>query len=103
MLSEIEEAYYQLGNIYHSAPRVKIRMPAESFEVLLLRFPETEYEPEVLYQLFLLYKSLDPEKSKLKGQTLINKFPESIYAKLVENPNYKEESFATSERLKKLI
>jgi len=101
LLGEVEEAYYQLGNIYN------LRLEedgnaAESFETLLSRFPESEYEPEVLYQLFLIYKALDSEKSHARGETLKAKFPETIYAKLVENPNYKEESFATSERLKKL-
>ena len=33
---------------------------------------------------------------------LKKEFPDTVYAKLVENPNYREESFATSEQLKKL-
>lgn len=101
LLSQIEEAFYQLGNIYNLRLN-EDKNATESFETLLTRFPESAYEPEVLYQLFLIYKSLDPNKSEEKGQTLKSKFPETIYAKLVENPNYKEESFATSERLKKL-
>ncbi len=101
LLDEIEEAYYQLGNIYNLRLE-EDQNAAESFEILLSRFPESEYEPEVLYQLFLIYKELDPEKSLARGETLKSKFPETIYAKLVENPNYREESFATSERLKKL-
>ena len=101
LLTEIEEAYYQLGNIYNL--RLKEDHNAvESFEKLLDRFPSSEYEPEVLYQLFLIYKSIDSGKSLERGEMLKSKFPESLYAKLVENPNYKEESFATSERLKKL-
>ena len=101
LLAEIEEAYYQLGNIYNLRLEEDQNAVA-SFEILLERFPETRYEPEVLYQLFLIYKVLDPEKSIQRGSTLREKYPDSIYAKLVENPNYKEESFAVSERLKKL-
>ncbi|MEP5611831.1 MAG: tetratricopeptide repeat protein [Cyclobacteriaceae bacterium] len=101
LLVEVEEAYYQLGNIYNLRLE-EDQNAAESFETLLSRFPESEYEPEVLYQLFLIYKTLDSEKSMMRGEALKTKFPETIYAKLVENPNYKEESFATSERLKKL-
>jgi tetratricopeptide (TPR) repeat protein len=101
LLNEIEEAYYQLGNIYNLRLN-EDQNAVESFEILLSRFPDTEYEPEILYQLFLIYKSIDPEKSIFRGNTLISNYPESIYAKLVENPNYKEESFATSARLKKL-
>lgn len=101
LLAEMEDAYYNLGNIYNLRLE-EDKNAVESFETLLNRFPETEYEPEVLYQLFLIYKTIDSEKSEARGLTLRNKYPETIYAKLVENPNYREESFATSERLKKL-
>lgn len=101
LLSEIEVALYNLGNIY-SLRLQEDANAAESFETLLDRFPETEYEAEVLYQLYLLYKELNPEKSIAKGEALKQKYPETIYAKLVDNPNYREESFAISEQLKKL-
>ncbi len=101
LLGEIEDALYNLGNIYN------LRLEedgnaAESFEELLSRFPQTEYEAEVLYQLYLLYKKINPNKSTQKGNVLKQKYPETIYAKLVDNPNYREESFAISEQLKKL-
>lgn len=101
LLSEIEEAYYQLGNIYNLRLE-EDENAAQSFETLLRRFPDSEYEPEVLYQLYLIYKTINPPVSEEKGQILKNEFPETIYAKLVENPNYREESFAVSEQLKKL-
>lgn len=101
LLDEIEIALYNLGNIY-SLRLQEDANAAESFENLLQRFPETEYEAEVLYQLFLLYREIDPVKSKEKGELLKQKYPETIYAKLVDNPNYREESFALSEQLKKL-
>ncbi|WP_370088888.1 methyltransferase [Ekhidna sp.] len=101
LLDAIEDALYTLGNIY-SLRLEEDANAAQSFEDLLSRFPTTEYEPEVLYQLYLLYKELNPEKSKEKGELLKRKYPETIYAKLVDNPNYREESFAISEQLKKL-
>lgn len=101
LLAEIEEALYKLGNIYNL--RLEEDDNAiESFEDLLLRFPETEYEAEVLYQLYLLYGISDPNKSQEKGNLLKKKYPNTIYAKLVDNPNYREESFAISGQLKKL-
>ncbi len=101
LLSEIEVALYNLGNIYNLRLEEDANA-AQSFEELLVRFPKTEYEPEVLYQLFLIYKEIDPLKSVEKGNLLQSKYPETIYAKLVDNPNYREESFAISEQLKKL-
>ncbi|WP_425389989.1 tetratricopeptide repeat protein [Ekhidna sp.] len=101
LLSEIEDALYNLGNIYNLRLE-EDKNAAESFEKLLSRFPNTGYEAEVLYQLYLLYKIIDPELSVKRGNQLKDKYPETIYAKLVDNPNYREESFAISEQLKKL-
>lgn len=101
LLSEIEVALYELGNIYNFKLEEK-QNSIETFEMLLIRFPQTEYEAEVLYQLYLLYKGEDDLISKEKAKTLKTKYPDSIYAKLVDNPNYREESQATTERLKKL-
>ncbi|MDE0471907.1 MAG: tetratricopeptide repeat protein, partial [Ekhidna sp.] len=101
LLKEIEEALYNLGNIYH------LRLEEDnnaiiSFEELLTRFPKTEYRPEVMYQLFLLFKKSDPAASSRYGQMLKKEFPDTVYAKLVENSNYREDSFAANEQLKKL-
>ncbi|MEP1923193.1 MAG: methyltransferase [Ekhidna sp.] len=101
LLTEIEVALYNLGNIYNLRLEEDANA-ADSFEELLSRFPDTEYEAEVLYQLYLLYQDIDTNKSQEKGNILKRKYPETIYAKLVDNPNYREESFAISEQLKKL-
>jgi len=101
LLDEIEVAYFNLGNIYNLRLE-EDENAIESFETLLNRFPETIYEPEVLYQLFLLLKKSDPSKSTLYGESLKKKYPDTIFAKLVDNPNYREESFAATEQLRKL-
>ncbi len=100
-LSAIEEAYYKLGNIYGFSLEEE-ENSAKAFETLLERFPETAYEPEVLYQLYLLYKNMGDDKYKNYENRLISKFPKTTYAKLIINPNYTEESTAANEQLKKL-
>ncbi|UII34232.1 tetratricopeptide repeat protein [Fulvivirga ulvae] len=98
-LTEIEEAYYNLGNIYyfnlHEEPNA-----ATSFETLLRRFPETKHEPEVLYHLYLINKSLGRDTERYKNR-LLSQYPNTTYAKLLANPNYTEESTAANEQLKK--
>ncbi len=89
----VETAYYQLGNIYNFKLEEKQNAIA-SFENLLRRFPDSEYIPEVLYQLYLLYKPLDENVSKGYSDKLIEEHPESVYAKLLYNPNYREEQKA---------
>ncbi len=101
LLKEIEGALYSLGNIYNLRLN-EDENAINSFESLLSRFPDTENEAEVLYQLYLLYKNANPLLSKTKGEILKEKYPESIFSKLVDNPNYREESFAISTQLQKL-
>lgn len=101
LLIEVEDALYSLGNIYNLRLYEDVNA-INSFESLLNRFPNTEYDPEVLYQLYLLYQTSDKEKSSKNGEILKGRYPESIFAKLVDNPNYREESFAISSLLKKL-
>lgn len=99
LLAEVEVALYNLGNIYNFRLEEKANA-ATTFESLIVRFPETEYKAEVLYQLYLLYKKDQPELSEQKANELKATFPESIYAKLVDNPNYREESQQATEQLK---
>ncbi|MEM8938064.1 MAG: tetratricopeptide repeat protein [Bacteroidota bacterium] len=101
LLNEIEIALYKLGNIYNLRLE-EDENAIESFETLLQRFPATDYKPEVLYQLYLLFKPKHPDKARDYGEMLKKDFPETIYAKLVDNPNYREESFATTAQLKTL-
>lgn len=100
-LALIEEAYYKLGGIYDFDLNEK-QNAIETFETLLSRFPSSAYKPEVLYQLYLIYKELDDNTYiKYKNQ-LLEEFPKSLYAKIIENPNYRQESNLASERMKQV-
>lgn len=98
-LSQIEQAYYRLGNIYYFNLKEE-KNASEVFETLLSRFPNTEHEPEVLYQLYLIHKNLGNNTTVYK-EKLLSKYPNTTYAKLLANPNYTEESTAANEQLKK--
>lgn len=102
LLDEIEEAMYQLGNIYNFDLEEK-NNSVETFESLLFRFPESDYRHEVMYELYLIFRELENQpKAEYYKNLLINEAPESIYAKLIINPNYRAESQAASEKLKKI-
>lgn len=101
LLTEVEQALYKLGNIYNFKLEEK-NNAIQTFESLLIRFPTSDYRAELLYQLYLLYKSSHPEIAKEKAQELKSNFPDAIYTKLIDNPNYREDSHATTEQLKKI-
>lgn len=82
---KIREAYYNLGNIYEE----KINDPKEaitSFTTLNKRFPASDYEPEALYRLFKLYNNTkQTDKAENAKSELINKYPDSKYALIIQN------------------
>ncbi|MEQ8925990.1 MAG: tetratricopeptide repeat protein [Fulvivirga sp.] len=100
-LAKIENAYYKLGNIYKFQLE-EDKNAVTAFETLTNRFPNTAYLAEAWYQLYLIYKSFNDPKNDTYKANILSTFPNSIYAKLIENPNYTEESTAANEKLKKV-
>jgi len=86
-LEKIEDAYFLLGDIYYFKLLEKHNAIA-TYEKLLSRFPETGYRPEVLYKLYLMHKDAQPEKAERYAQELKDNFPESMFAKILINPDY---------------
>lgn len=101
LLVEVRDALYEVGNIYNFRLLEKGNS-IKTFEEMLSRFPGAPQEPEVLYQLYLLYGEDNPVAAKRVADKLIATYPESIYAKLIENPNYREETFAITQQLQRV-
>ncbi|MTI19847.1 tetratricopeptide repeat protein, partial [Fulvivirga sp. RKSG066] len=99
--NKIEIALYKLGNIYNFNLK-EVENAVVTFENLLNRYPNTEYEAEVLYQLYLINKNIGSEKQDYYKDQLISKYPNTTYAKLLANPNYTEESTEANEQQKKV-
>src|SRR5690606_36878376 len=98
-LALIEEAYFHLGDIYYL--KLQERENAiETYRTLLTRFPETEYEPEVLYALYLMLKDFDEDTSEHYATLLKTKYPNSTFARILVNPNYLQESSQAAEKQK---
>ncbi|MFY0626527.1 MAG: hypothetical protein JXR07_09540 [Reichenbachiella sp.] len=102
LLEEIEVASYKLGNIYNF-DLLEEENAVTTFENLLVRFPETEYKYEVMYLLYLILNELNlPNQAKVYKNKILTEAPESIYGKLIINPNYREDSRIEGERLQKV-
>lgn len=100
-LIKIEDAHYNLGNIYNFQLDEK-ENSASTFKELIARFPSSDYKPEVLYLLYLIYKDQEDVQFEKYKKQLIDEFPGSVYANLIINPNFRAESNAISEKLKKI-
>ncbi|HYC84621.1 MAG TPA: hypothetical protein VEB86_05335, partial [Chryseosolibacter sp.] len=71
-----------------------------AYTTLLDRFPQTEYEPEVLYSLYLILKDTDPPAADRYATALKTKHPTSTFAKILINPAYLQESSQAAEQQK---
>ena len=87
LLNEIEKSLYELGKIYIQNLN-EVNKGIKTYTQLINRFSESKFLPDVLYQLYLLSE----EKNYYKNY-IIEKFPESIFAKLIINPNYEIDEF----------
>ena len=85
--ARLEEALYKLGQIYNLKLEEK-KDASNTYERLVKQFPNHENKLEVYYILYLINKDIDIEKSNYYKNLLLNKYPNSIYAKLVLDPEY---------------
>ena len=99
--AKIEEAFFRLGEIYYFKLEEALNA-AGVYERLLARFPNSEYEPEVLYTLYLIYKDSDPALAESYATKVKEKHPSSTFAKILINPEYLQESSQAAEKQKEI-
>ncbi|PSR01830.1 MAG: hypothetical protein BRD50_08100 [Bacteroidetes bacterium SW_11_45_7] len=81
-------AYYELGTIYKNELENQQKALA-TFDELDSKFKGYNIEPKVFYQLYLLHgKAGNSSKQKTYKQRILNKYPESKYAKIIRDPGY---------------
>ena len=95
---KLEDAFYNLGNIYHFELEEDLSA-IENYNILLARYPTSIYEPEVLYLLYLIELDDNEIKANEHKSILLTKFANSLYANLILNPQFIEESKRDNEKL----
>ncbi len=84
--SQIQEALFNLGNLYRD--KLSDYLTASlKFETLLNRYPGCTLEPETFYRLALLYDLMNQkEKAELYRTKLLQDYPKNQFALIVKNP-----------------
>lgn len=100
-LKLIEDAYYNLGDIYYFK-LIEKENAVVTYNELLNRFPDTEYEPEILYKLYLYYKEQEDAQSEIYASRLKSEHPNSTFTKILLNPDFLKESSQAVEKQKNL-
>ena len=93
---ETEKAFVAIGKIYVQKLDEKLK-GINTFKIFIERFSNSEYYAEVIYQLYLI----DEENEKYKNIILKN-FKETIFYKLIVNPDFEVDEFREYNLLRNL-
>ena len=91
---QTEEAMYALGTIYKEQLK-EVPKGYDTYSAQVARFPRGANAPDAYYLLYLHSKGVpDPTKAAEYAAALQREFPNSIYAKLIRDPQYREHEMA---------
>jgi len=89
--NKIRKGLYDAGTIYKDELS-EYKLSAAQFEDLIKRYPTDQVAANAAYQLYILYRQLENvAKAEEYKKLILTKFPESVYAKLLTNPNFLKE------------
>lgn len=89
--TRIIDSYYKAGFIYADG-LADYGGAIGCFENLLQRFPENPFKIQSYYELYQIYKILENQpKCDFYKNLILNRYPESDYARLLVNPDYYKE------------
>jgi tetratricopeptide (TPR) repeat protein len=88
---KIQDALYNAGVIYKDNLKEPL-LALKEFRDLNARYPESEHVLSSYYNSYLIFKEKgDALNTEVYKNLIVNKFPDSKYAKLLSNPHYLEE------------
>lgn len=88
---KISSAMYDIAN-YYQAVSTDTAQAVKTYEQLLKRFPENSNQLAVYYNLYRLYRSVNPKRSDEYKNILLKKYPESPFAKIILDPEYSQKA-----------
>lgn len=91
-------AYYELASIYRDKLN-NSKKASQTLETLIEKIPDNRYLLQAYYGLYLFYKDHNPAKAKIYQQKILQEFPESLFAKLIINPAYADQSKKEKEKI----
>jgi tetratricopeptide (TPR) repeat protein len=96
---QIKEALYQLGLIYRISLN-ETNLSTNNFTDIFIRFPlDKQYSALALYNVYINYlESNNPKVNTIK-ETLLSKYPNSIYNKMIIDPNYTSNVLSNKESI----
>jgi tetratricopeptide (TPR) repeat protein len=94
-------ALFTAGRVYHDRFE-DIPRAVASWTDLITRFPDMEIIPQTYYNLYLLYRQREPMRAESYRQSLLTKYPDSDYARILTDPEYFRKQVEAEERTGRL-
>ena len=84
---KIIDAYYEIASFYQQVLEDQAEA-TKVYEILLARYPQNNHLDAIYYSLYLNYAKSDATKSAAYKNMVLAKFPGSVYAKTILDPNF---------------
>ncbi|MES3018776.1 MAG: gliding motility protein [Bacteroidota bacterium] len=88
---KIASAYFDIGNYYRDVSLDTLQA-LTTYEKLLSRFPENSNKLAIYYNLYLLNRKVNQQRSEEFKNILLKDFPDSPFAKIIADPQYNQRS-----------
>lgn len=83
----IYNAYLDIANFYRDILEDK-KEAITNYELLLNKFPNDPNKAPIYYSLYRLYSDIDAKKSADYKNRILKEYPETVYAKVIIDPDY---------------
>lgn len=84
---QIIDAYFEIAGFYQQVLEDEAEA-TKVYEILLARYPKNNHLDAIYYSLYLDYAKTDIAKSESYKNMVLAKFPTSVYAKTILDPNF---------------
>lgn len=84
---QIIDAYYEIASFYQQVLEDEAEA-TKVYEILLARYPQNNHLDAIYYSLYLDYAKTNKAKSESYKNMVLAKFPSSVYAKTILDPNF---------------
>ncbi|RZJ17429.1 MAG: tetratricopeptide repeat protein, partial [Acinetobacter sp.] len=98
---QIIDAYFEIAAFYQQVLGDE-QEAIKVYETLLARYPQNNHLDAVYYSLYLGYKDSYPAKSESFKNLVLAKFPGSVYAKTILDPNFSAKQNALDAEVNKV-
>lgn len=97
--SKISTALYEIAIFYKDVLKDNFEA-AEALEALIINYPNDTNAASIYYQLYRLLENEDRNRSENFKNQLLQKYPKSVFAKTISDPNFGKDEELSDQKIK---